>query len=206
MNVLNIKGAIIKNDDKWIYDWLGYDSVCPKDVQNFINELSGEDLIIEINSGGGDIFAASEIYSSIISYRGKVTSRCVGLAGSAASVILSATENEIARTGMVMIHNTQGAARGDYKVLDKTSEILQKANRTILSVYEQKTNLSHGELFELMDKETWLTADEAVEYGFCDRVMESQNTNAIYSIENNRPIVLDSTSIVDTNKIGRAHV
>ncbi|WP_181899293.1 head maturation protease, ClpP-related [Lachnotalea glycerini] len=204
--VLDIKGAIVSNDDKWIYDWLGYDAVCPKDVINFIRGLDGEELIIEINSGGGDVFAASEMYAAIINYKGKVITKCVGLAGSAASVLLTASENEIAPTSMVMIHNTQGGARGDYHVLDKGSQILKQANKTIMAAYKIKSHLSESELIELMDKESWLTAEEAVNNGFCDRIMKSQNSNHVISgtsskINNYRPIVLNATKIIDKETI-----
>lgn len=174
---INIKGTIVSDEDKWIYDWFGISAVCPKDVISIIDKLNGEDLEVDINSGGGDVFAGSEIYTAIRNYKGNVIINCVGLAGSAASVILTAGKNKITPTGMVMIHNTSGSARGDYHDMDKSSEILQQANKAISNAYIEKTGMTQEALLELMDKETWMTAQEAIEYGFVDEIMENKNQN-----------------------------
>ena len=81
---INIKGVVVPNDDKRIYDWLGYEAVCPNDVSKAIAEANGEDLEVEINSGGGSVYAGSEIYTAMKSYKGQVVKIQVA---SAASVI-----------------------------------------------------------------------------------------------------------------------
>jgi ATP-dependent protease ClpP protease subunit len=172
---IDVKGVIVSNDDKWIYDWFGIEATCPKDVLKSIDKSNGEKLDIYINSGGGDIFAGSEIYSALREYRGEVNIHIVGFAGSAASVIACAGKSDITPTGMFMYHNVSGGARGDYHAMDKTSEILKTANKAISMAYQIKTGKSEKELLALMDKETWITAQEAVEQGFVDKIAENQN-------------------------------
>ena len=105
MTKLKIQGDIISNDNKWIYEWLEYDSTCPKDVENAINEANGEKIEVEINSGGGDIFAGSEIYTLLKSYKGEIEITITGLAASAASVIAMSGYCRISPTAMMMVHN-----------------------------------------------------------------------------------------------------
>lgn len=167
---VDIKGAIVQSGDKWIYDWFGMDAVCPKDVQGAIGKAMGEALDVYINSSGGDIFAGSEIYEALRQYAGGVTIHVVGLAASAASVIACAGKSEIAPTGMVMVHNVSTQTAGDYHDMDRSSEVLQKANKAIAAAYTEKTGKPEAEVLAMMDKETWLSADEAVAHGLIDSV------------------------------------
>ena len=173
--IIEINGAIISSDEKWIYDWFEIPAVCPDDVKNKLAEANGEDVLVTINSDGGEIFAASEIYEALRSYAGKLTIKIVGLAASAASVIACAGYSEITPTAMLMIHNVSSMASGDYHAMDKESEILQKANNAIATAYINKTGKPRQEILEIMDKETWITADEAVEMGLVDKVSEAKS-------------------------------
>jgi ATP-dependent protease ClpP protease subunit len=105
MSKIEVKGAIVSNEDKWIYDWFGIEAVSPKDINKALNEANGQDIEVDINSGGGDIFAGSEIYTSLRSYKGSILINIVGLAASAASVIAMAGKSQITPTGIFMIHN-----------------------------------------------------------------------------------------------------
>lgn len=172
---IEVKGAIVPNDEKWIYDWLGYDAVCPRDVNESINRANGESIDVYINSGGGDVFSGSEIYSSLREYEGQVNIHVVGLAASAASVVACAGKSDISPTGMIMVHNVSGSTEGDYHLMDKSSEILQQANRTIAAAYMDKTGMSEAQALKMMDSETWLTAADAVEKGLIDSITEAKN-------------------------------
>ncbi len=176
---IDIKGIIIPNDDKWIYDWFEMDSTCPNDVNKLIDQANGEPLEVYINSGGGDIFAGSEIYSTLRSYKGEVNIHVVGFAASAASVIACAGKSDIAPTAMVMVHNVSGRAQGDYHVMDKSSDVLHTANKSIAAAYIAKTGMSEKEALVMMDQETWLTAQQAVDKGLIDRIAESQNLKLV---------------------------
>lgn len=176
---ISIKGPIVPSDEAWIYDWFGIECANPKAVNSAIAKANGEKLDVYINSGGGDIFAGSEIYSSLRSYKGDVLIHVVGLAASAASVVASARESEIEPTAMLMVHNVSCTAQGDYHDMKHQAEVLQKANKTIANAYIAKTGMSEAEALALMDKETWLTAQEAVDKKLCDRIATStQATNS----------------------------
>lgn len=174
MAKIEVKGAIITNEDKWIYDLFGMDAVCPKDVERALAEAAGDAVTVEVNSGGGEIFAASEIFYSLQKYPGQVTADIVGFAGSAATVICcGANRVRAVPTAMYMIHNVSGSADGDHQVMSHTAEVLKNASKAIAAAYQQKTGLSQSELLALMDKESWMTAETAKEKGFIDEIIES---------------------------------
>lgn len=168
---IDIKGYIIANDSKAVYDWLGFESTCPNDVLKKLNKANGKDVEVYINSGGGDIFAGSEIYTALRCYKGNVVINIVGLAASAASVIAMAGYSKISPTALFMIHNVSTYASGDYKSLEKEASTLKIANQSIANAYKEKTGLNDTELLKLMDNETWLTAQQCVELKFVDEVM-----------------------------------
>lgn len=168
--VIDIKGPIITNDDKWIYDWFGIASCCPADIRSQLDEVADDEGVqVVINSSGGDIFAASEIYDMLA--ESKATIKVI-FAASAASYIACACTSEIVPTGMLMIHNVSSYAAGDYNDMAHESGVLLKASKAVATAYRLKTGMTEDELIGLMDNETWLTADEAVEKGFIDKVAE----------------------------------
>lgn len=172
--VVNVSGTIVKNDDAPVYEWLEMDYTAPSSFDEAI--ASGEDLIVNINSVGGDTFAGEEIYTRLMMYSGNVTVNVLGLAASAASVIaMGGDKVNISPAGQIMIHNTSIAQFGDYRDMDKASEILKKTNNSLANAYVKKTGKSMDEVLSMMDAETWLTADEAVEHGFADAVIGEQN-------------------------------
>lgn len=171
MRKIEVKGTIVGNADKWIYEWFGMDATCPKDVNAAISEANGEPLLVEINSGGGDVFAGSEIYTALKAYAGTVEINIVGLAASAASVIAQAGHSRISPTALFMVHNVSGSAAGDFHDMQQEAEILQTANKAVAAAYLEKTGKTMEELLGIMDAETWMDAQKAVEYGFVDEVM-----------------------------------
>ncbi len=178
---ININGVIVSNDDKWIYDHFGIEAVCPKEISEALSNLSdkNESVIVKINSDGGDMFAASEIYEELRAYKGNLTIKVVGLAASGASVIACAGYSEIAPTAMLMIHNVSSYAEGDFHDMEESSEVLQKANKAIANSYCEKTGKPIEEILKLMDKESWITADEAVSMGFIDKITEPQSSTKL---------------------------
>jgi ATP-dependent protease ClpP protease subunit len=172
-----VNGTIVDSDDAWIYDLFGIENVSPTKIKDALKEADGNDVDIFINSGGGSVFAGSEIYSMIQGYRGNVTIHVTGLAASAASVIACAGKCLMSATAQMMVHNVSSYGSGDYKNFDKMSEILKKANEAIAAAYVQKSGMSMQDALELMDVETWLTAKDALEYGLIDGIEENQNAN-----------------------------
>lgn len=175
---IDVKGAIVPDSDAWIYDLFGEANTSPAKVAQAIAEAEGEDLDIDINSGGGDVFAGSEIYSALRAYPGNINIHVVGLAASAASVIACAGHSDIAPTAQLMVHNVSTYACGNYHDMDHASEMLQQANRAIAAAYVAKSGMAEQDALDLMDAETWLTAQDAVEYGLIDEIAGSKNSNA----------------------------
>lgn len=171
---IDVRGDIISNDDKWIYDWLDWDSTCPDDIRNAIASLQpGETLTVNINSGGGSVMAGQEIYS-ILAGRSDVEINIQSLAGSAASVIAMANTCKMSPVATIMIHNvSMSGASGDYHDMQKNAEILKTMNSALSEAYTRKTGRSKDEILKMMDKETWITAEKALELGFIDKIENS---------------------------------
>lgn len=165
---IDIKGTIVSNDDKLLYDWYGIEATCPNDV---LSKLDGDgDADVYISSGGGDVIAASEIHEALRQCKGKVLIHVVGLAASAASVIMCARECEISPTSLVMIHNVSTGIYGDKNAMSHEVGVLSAADNAVCTAYQIKTGKSRDDLLKMMNEETWLSAQKAVELGFCDRV------------------------------------
>ena len=199
--VIHVKGDIIPNDNKWLYDWFGWDSTCPNDVINVLNEVNGsEDIVIEIASGGGSVFEAHEIYTALANYKGNCEAHVVSIAGSAASEILMAVKSKISPVASIMIHNCSTYASGDYREMDSASNMLKTINQSIRNAYKAKTGLSDEELSQYMDDTMWLGAEQAVELGFCDEIMEFSNNNQatnqkIPTLYNSNGLIIDQDKI-----------
>jgi ATP-dependent Clp protease, protease subunit len=182
---VKIKGVIVSNDSKWIYDWFDMDSTSPKDVSDIIDSLNGEDIELEINSPGGSVIDGSEIYTALKGYSGKITAKIVGLAASSASVIAMAADHiQISPTAQIMIHNVSSRASGDYRDLEHEAEVLKNYNNSIANAYKLKTGLSHDELLDLMNKETWMSAQQAIELKFADEILFDTNNQLIANAGN----------------------
>lgn len=176
MAKISISGPIVSNNDKEIYEWYGMEATSPKDVKTKIEHANGEDLEVEINSGGGSVFDGSEIYTALKEYQGNVVTKVTGLAASAASVILMAGKKIIASpTSQIMIHNVSTYAGGDHRDMAHMAEILKNANLTIANAYRIKSGMDEAELLDMMNKETWLTAQQALDYHLIDEVMFVDN-------------------------------
>ena len=127
------------------------------------------DITVWINSPGGDCVAAAQIYNMLMDYKGNVTVKIDGIAASAASVIaMAGTEVLMSPVSTMMIHNPATVAMGDHNEMQKAIEMLNEVKESIINAYEIKTGLSRAKLSHLMDSETWMNANKAVELGFAD--------------------------------------
>lgn len=185
IKTVQIRGDIISNNLKWIYDWLEWDATCPKDIKDAITSLeTGEELRILVNSGGGDVFAGQEIYSLLRKCKNSVA-EIESLAGSAAGVAaMGANRVIMSPVAMIMIHNVamSGSMCGDYHLYEKHAETLKNMNAALAQAYCEKTGKTEEEILNLMDKETWLTANQSVEMGFADEV-KTDNASFVNSYE-----------------------
>ena len=129
-------------------------------------------ITVWINSPGGDCVAAAQIYNMLMDYPHDVTVKIDGIAASAASVIaMAGTRVLMSPVSMLMIHNPMTVAMGDTGEMQKAIEMLSSVKDSIINAYEIKTGLSRTRLSHLMDAETWMNANKALELGFCDEIM-----------------------------------
>lgn len=148
------------------------DDVTPQLFKDELNAGSG-DITVWINSPGGDCVAAAQIYNMLMDYKGNVTVKIDGIAASAASVIaMAGTKVCVSPVSMMMIHNPATIAFGDSAEMQKAIDMLASVKDSIINAYEIKTGLSRTRLSHLMDAETWMDANKAVELGFADEVMK----------------------------------
>ncbi len=163
--VLELYGTIA--EESWFDD-----DVTPRMFKDELIGGSGP-ITVWINSPGGDCVAASQIYAMLMDYKDEVMVKIDGLAASAASVIaMAGTKVLMAPTAMMMIHNPITAAFGDTADMQKAIEMLDEVKESIINAYEIKTGQSRTKLSHLMNEETWMNANKAIELGFCDGLLE----------------------------------
>lgn len=161
---LVLNGQIAENS------WFG-DEVTPAIFRDELMKGEGN-IIVWINSPGGDVFAAAQIYNMLMDYKGSVTVRIDGLAASAASVIaMAGTTVEMSPVGMLMVHNPSTAVIGNTKEMQAAIQMLDEVKESILNAYELKTGQPRQSLSDLMDAESWMNAKKAVELGFADKIL-----------------------------------
>ena len=162
--ILELSGTIA--EESWFDD-----DVTPQLFKDELTSGTG-DITVWINSPGGDCVAAAQIYNMLAGYKGKVTVKIDGIAASAASVIAMAGDTVlVSPVSMLMIHNPATIAWGDHAEMQKAIDMLSEVKESIINAYVLKTGLSRPKLSHLMDAETWMDANKAVELGFADEIM-----------------------------------
>ena len=162
--MLELNGTIA--EESWFDD-----DITPQLFKEELLAGSG-DITVWINSPGGDCVAAAQIYNMLTNYKGKVTVKIDGIAASAASVIAMAGDTVlVSPVSMLMIHNPATIAWGDHAQMQKAIDMLSEVKESIINAYVLKTGLSRPKLSHLMDAETWMDANKAVELGFADEIM-----------------------------------
>lgn len=177
---INIKGDIIANELSNYYEYFDMPYTSPQNIINALQEANGEPIKVKINSGGGDVFSASEIYTELINYKAQKVVEIQGLAGSSASIIAMCAINEgdkiiISPLGQIMIHNASCGTSGDKNDLEHTKQVLDNIDETIANAYILKTGLEREKILEMMNKETWFTPQQAKEFGFVDEIINMPN-------------------------------
>ncbi len=167
--ILELNGTIA--EESWFDD-----DVTPQLFKDELNSGTG-DITVWINSPGGDCVAAAQIYNMLTNYKGKVTVKIDGIAASAASVIAMAGDTVlVSPVSMLMIHNPATIAWGDHAQMQKAIDMLSEVKESIINAYVLKTGLSRPKLSHLMDAETWMDANKAVELGFADEIITRAKT------------------------------
>lgn len=160
---IHIYGEIA--DEKWFEE-----DVTPVEVKRMVHSLKGaESINMYVNSPGGGVFAGMTIFNMLSRLPQRIIAYVDGLAASIASVItLAADIIYIPETAMMMVHNPSGVAMGDSEEMRKTADLLDNVKNMIMTVYNEKTRLSIKKIGKMMDNETWMSGQEAVDLGFAD--------------------------------------
>ena len=173
--VLTINGTIA--EDSWVDD-----EVTPQVFQYELSQGKGP-IDLWLNSPGGDCVAASRIYTMLMNYPDDVNVKIDGIAASAASVIaMAGTKVSMAPTAMIMIHNPLTIVGGQKEDLDQAAQMLAETKESIINAYELKTNLPREKISSMMDDETWMNVNKAIELGFADAMLgDNKNVTDCYS-------------------------
>ena len=173
--VLTISGTIA--EDSWVDD-----EVTPQVFQDELSQGKGP-IDLWLNSPGGDCVAASLIYTMLMNYPDDVNVKIDGIAASAASVIaMAGTKVSMAPTAMIMIHNPLTIVGGQKEDLDQAAQMLAETKESIINAYELKTNLPRAKISTMMDNETWMNVNKAIELGFADEMLgQNKNVTDCYS-------------------------
>ena len=165
--ILELSGTIA--EESWFDD-----DVTAEQFKEELFAGSGE-VVIWLNSPGGDCIAASRIYSMLMDYPGCITIKIDGIAASAASVIaMAGTKVLMAPTALMMIHNPMTIAYGNHQDMQKAIGMLDEVKESIINAYELRTSLGRSKISHLMDSETWMNANKAIELGFADGLLEDE--------------------------------
>ena len=178
--ILELRGTIA--EESWYAD-----DVTPKMFKDELLSGSG-DITVYICSPGGDCVAAAQIYNMLSEYPGKVTVKIDAIAASAASVIAMAGDTVLmSPTGILMIHNPATIAFGDHNEMLKAIDMLAEVKESIINAYQLKTGLSRAKLSKLMEAETWMAANKAIELGFADGIFGKKQSEESQDEQENTP-------------------
>lgn len=185
---VTLNGYVVPTEDQWIYDWFGIPAFSPGIVrQALADNPEGEDLELEINSGGGSVFAGFEMYSLLREAGCRTVAIVQSLAGSAASTVMAACQEvRMSPVAQVMIHLPSTYAEGNQNDLKHEAKVLEQITQSILNGYEAKCGgkTPREKLDKLIRAESWLTAQEAVELGLADSILGQEKEPVPQNIVN----------------------
>lgn len=182
---LRVEGEIVSDDDAWIYEWFGIPAATRNAFRQELSQYAGKNITVWIDSWGGDVFAAAGIYNALKEHKGKVTVKVDGKAVSAASVIaMSGDEIYMSPVSIMMIHNPWSRAVGEAKDMRHAADVLDVVKDTIMNAYQARTGLDRDEISQMMDEETWMSAQKAMSAGFVDGVLYTEPSSDDEPVQN----------------------
>lgn len=172
---MTLNGIVASDEDCGIYQYFGYSAFSPRTVREALEQTpEGEELVLEINSGGGSVMAGSEIYTVLKSSGVRTVAEIQSLAASAASYLcLSCDEVRISPVAQMMVHLPATCTEGDRTDHLRSVQMLDSTREAILNAYELKAGgkADRAAFRRMMSAETWLTAQEAVDCGLADSII-----------------------------------
>lgn len=185
--------------------WFG-DSFSASDIDSALNEAGDNDVIINLNSPGGDAFDGIAIYNRLKRHKGKVTVHVDGWACSSASIIAMAGDEVIMETGsMMMIHEASTIVWGTKQDMRKEADVLEQLEQGIVDIYQTKATLERDDIVEKVDAETWMSARTAVEFGFADKatgvkVDNPKDDEVLNTAQSREDILNDLQKVLNKNQ------
>lgn len=173
-------GTLMDDESADIMRWFGWeDNVCPSDIRDLLEKAGGEEVVLEVNCDGGDLMVGTEIYTMLRNYSGRVVADIQSRAASAATVaMMGADEITAENTALICVHNPTTYARGEQRNLQGAADTLGACKEVILNAYMGRAKVSREELSALMDRDVFITAEKAVEYGLVDSI-KAQDTEGV---------------------------
>ena len=165
---INVKGPIVDDMTGWVYDYFKMDAVYPKKLEKALEEANGEEITLEINSYGGMCVPAFDMYKMLRDYEGEITAHVTAAVSAATFFACAANKTLMSDAAIFMIHNSQSMAAGDYRDMEKEADSLKEFNTAIINVYQRKTGMNADELQAMMDNDTYMSPQKAIELGFAD--------------------------------------
>lgn len=171
------------------------------DIANVLDDVN-KDVVIRLNSPGGDVFQGIEIYNYLKNHSSNITVEVTALAASAASIIAMAADSIVMEKGAsIMVHEAATLAIGNKADIKKTLNALETIDESIVDIYQEKTGLDREEISQMMSEETWFTAKDAVDKGFADEAKEKVETPKETQVENNAEIIELQNQIANLTNI-----
>jgi ATP-dependent Clp protease protease subunit len=199
---LRIEGEIIDDGWAWIYEWFDEPYASPNSFRKALNEHKGKNITVWVDSWGGDVFAAAGIYNALKEHKGKVVVKIDGKAVSAGSVIAMAGDEVLmSPASILMIHNPWSRQAGESKDMRHAANVLDEVKETILNVYQSKTGRTRDELSKMMDEESWMSAQKAINEGFVDGMLyvaTDEPVQVLNSFSLSRSAIMNSSDNVMT--------
>lgn len=175
-----LNGQIVSNSDAELYRWFGYEVCCPKDIRRILDETPDDDITLEVNSGGGSVYAGFEMYTALRDSGKSITAEVQSLAGSAMSVVIAACDRVLmSPVANIMIHRSSiGYTGGNAEKLEQDAQMLNTIDESILNAYEAKVGekCTRTKLRHMMENETFMTAQEAIDCGLADGMTEPERS------------------------------
>lgn len=180
-NWYSVKNLAEDSTEISIYDEIGMWGVTAKDFISDLKSNKGKKVTLSINSPGGSVFDALAIYNALRSHGSDITVKVIGVAASAASLIAMAGDKIIMpENTFMMIHNPISGVYGNAGDMREIADTLDKIAQSLIGTYVARTGLTEGEVKDLLDAESWLSAEEAVALGFADEMEEAFKVAAVF--------------------------
>jgi ATP-dependent protease ClpP protease subunit len=174
-------GTLMDNEWADIMRWYGYkDNVCPADIRDLCEKADGEEIELEVNCDGGDLMVGSEIYTILKDYKGTVRAHVQSRSASAATVAMMGADTVTAESvALICVHNPTTYAHGEQREMQGAADTLEACKEIILNAYMGRAKVSREEISDLMDKNIFITAEKAVEYGLVDSIVGAEGGTVI---------------------------